>query len=518
VNQFLNLSSFDNKNYLVSILVILIWALIFGVIYAQSPLFTSNQNQYFLHGLANAGFGYLDTDWLANTRDPTPVFSILVEYTYRLFNSTMLYTIYYFLIFGVYLLSMVGIAGTLFDLSNPLAKLTLLTGLLLFHSAALRYLLSIGAGPDWIYIFEGGLAGQRILGAVFQPSSFGVFLILSIYLFLEKRIILALVAIGVAVTFHPTYLLTSAILVFSYLVSEYRENKIFSEVLKLGFFALIIVTPISIYVFGSFGLATSLANSRAQEILVNYRIPHHAMISEWFNITSLIQVGLIFLAVYLIRNSRLFMIIAFGVTSAIILTIIQILISSNALALLFPWRISAILLPIAIVIILAFIVFKISTRYSSQLEKNQRWVILFNLVIIGALLIIGAVRFSLDLGRRSLSPEYLLFEPIKEQGSEDDVYLIPLKMQDFRLATGKSAYIDFKSIPYQDSEVLEWYRRNQVAGRFYSERKVDCSWFDQMSEKEEISHIVFEKGGRVFNCDSFVLWYEDANYLVYRKR
>jgi hypothetical protein len=413
---------------------------------------------------------------------------------------------------------MVGIAGTLFDLSNPLAKLTLLTGLLLFHSAALRYLLSIGAGPDWIYIFEGGLAGQRILGAVFQPSSFGVFLILSIYLFLEKRIILALVAIGVAVTFHPTYLLTSAILVFSYLVSEYRENKIFSEVLKLGFFALIIVTPISIYVFGSFGLATSLANSRAQEILVNYRIPHHAMISEWFNITSVIQIGLIFLAVYLIRNSRLFMIIAFGVTSAIILTIIQILISSNALALLFPWRISAILLPIAIVIILAFIVFKIFTRYSSQLEKNQRWVILFNLVIIGALLIIGAVRFSLDLGRRSLSPEYLLFEPIKEQGSEDDVYLIPLKMQDFRLATGKSAYIDFKSIPYQDSEVLEWYRRNQVAGRFYSERKVDCSWFDQMSEKEEISHIVFEKGGRVFNCDSFVLWYEDANYLVYRKR
>ena len=498
--------------------MILIWAFIFGVIYAQSPLFTSNQNQYFLHGLANAGFGYLDTDWLANTRDPTPVFSILVEYTYRLSNSTMLYTIYYFLIFGVYLFSMVGIAGTIYVLTNPLAKLTLLTGLLLVHSAALRYLLSIGAGPDWIYIFEGGLAGQRILGAVFQPSSFGVFLILSIYLFLEKRIILALVAIGVAVTFHPTYLLTSAILVFSYLVSEYRENKIFSEVFKLGLFALIIVTPILIYVFGSFGLATSLENSRAQEILVNYRIPHHAMISEWFNITSLIQVGLIFLALYLIRNSRLFIIMAFGVTSAIILTIIQILISSNALALLFPWRISAILLPIAIAIILAYIVFKISTGYSSQLEKNQRWVILFNLVIIGALLVIGAVRFSLDLGRRSFSPEYLLFEQIKGQGSEDDVYLVPLKMQDFRLATGKSAYIDFKSIPYQDSEVLEWYRRNQVAGRFYSERKVDCSWFDQMSEAEEISHIVFEKGGRVFNCDSFVLWYEDANYLVYRKR
>ena len=59
----------------------LLLTLVFSTAYTQSPLFTSNQNQYFLHGLAHAGYGYLHEDWLANTLDPTPVFSFLVEIT-----------------------------------------------------------------------------------------------------------------------------------------------------------------------------------------------------------------------------------------------------------------------------------------------------------------------------------------------------------------------------------------------------------------------------------------------------
>ena len=50
----------------------------FAVAYGQAPLYHSNQNQYFVHGMAEAGFGHLREDWLANTADPTPVFSGLV--------------------------------------------------------------------------------------------------------------------------------------------------------------------------------------------------------------------------------------------------------------------------------------------------------------------------------------------------------------------------------------------------------------------------------------------------------
>ncbi|MCJ7530417.1 MAG: hypothetical protein MUO64_05230, partial [Anaerolineales bacterium] len=85
------------------------WTFIFTLSYCQSVLFTSNQNQYFLHGLAKAGFGYLREDWLANTQDPTPLFSLLVYMAYHLLRSEAVFYLYYPLLMGVYLYSIVGI-------------------------------------------------------------------------------------------------------------------------------------------------------------------------------------------------------------------------------------------------------------------------------------------------------------------------------------------------------------------------------------------------------------------------
>ena len=51
--------------------------------YTQTPLYASNQNTYFLHGLAGAGRGLLRADWLANTADPFPLFTLLVCATAR---------------------------------------------------------------------------------------------------------------------------------------------------------------------------------------------------------------------------------------------------------------------------------------------------------------------------------------------------------------------------------------------------------------------------------------------------
>ena len=36
--------------------IFLAWSAIFAILYAQSPLYLSNQNTYFLHGLAQAGW------------------------------------------------------------------------------------------------------------------------------------------------------------------------------------------------------------------------------------------------------------------------------------------------------------------------------------------------------------------------------------------------------------------------------------------------------------------------------
>ncbi|MDQ4071570.1 MAG: hypothetical protein M3088_01670, partial [Actinomycetota bacterium] len=47
--------------------------LAFAVAYGQSPLYTGNQHTYLLHGLSQAGVGWLEADWQARTADPAPI-------------------------------------------------------------------------------------------------------------------------------------------------------------------------------------------------------------------------------------------------------------------------------------------------------------------------------------------------------------------------------------------------------------------------------------------------------------
>src|SRR5262249_39572018 len=66
--------------------------------------------------------------------------------------------------------------------------------------------------------------------------------------------------------------------------------------------------------------------------------------------------------------------------------------------------------------------------------------------------------------RGSLSSD---FKPVVDK--RHDQRVIPYDMQRFRLTTGAPIYIDFKSMPYGDTEVLEWYRRILNAQRLQEE-------------------------------------------------
>src|SRR6478752_583413 len=78
-------------------------AVAFAVAHTQSPLYYSNQNQYFLHGLAAGGHGHLSHDWLANTTDPTPVFSALVAAGYRYLGEWVFQAAFFLLLVGYFL-------------------------------------------------------------------------------------------------------------------------------------------------------------------------------------------------------------------------------------------------------------------------------------------------------------------------------------------------------------------------------------------------------------------------------
>ncbi len=497
----------------------LFWTLLFAAAYTQSPLYTSNQNQYFLHGLANAGVGFLREDWLAQTPDTVPVFNLIVEWTIRIFHTNLLFYVYYALLMGVYFFSLVGIGDRLFNIRKDRVHLWLfLAGLIALHSAALRYLISKAAGVDWAYVLEDGFAGQRMLGPVLEPSVFGVFLVLAVYLFLESRPYLAALAAAASAVFHPTYALPAGLLTAGLMISLYLDTRRLKRPLVTGALALAVVSPVLVYSFANFWGSSPQTAAEAQQILVEFRIPHHAVISQWFSGPDLVKIGMVAAALWLVRRSRLFPVMLAVTLGTLLLIVIQAVTANNTLALLFPWRPTVLLVPLALTVLLASLVNFLLDRPWLRQPSHFRWINLASGMIILLAVSAGCVRFALDLSRKAADPASGLYTYVAAHQAPGQVYLAPLKMQDFRLATGAPAYVDFKSIPYSDQDVILWYSKVLMTSEFYQDDS--CQALDKLRQKAAVgnvtlTHIIIESPQAGLSCPGATQVYTDKHYQLY---
>jgi hypothetical protein len=483
------------------------WGVLLGLAYGQAPLYTSNQNQYFLHGLAQAGRGLLAEDWLANTTDPAPVFTWLVAFTVRYLPQAAFY-IYYFLLFSVYLYSLRRIADRLFGLERSrTARWIFLAFIFVTHSAALHVLLGRGLGGEWQYLFDGGLAGQRLLGTVLQPSSFGVFLLLSVQQYLERRPYRAVLAAAVAATVHPTYLLSAAVLTVAYVIAEVRANRDYRQALRVGALSLALVLPILVYSFRSF--FPSAAD--AQGILVHFRLPAHALVSEWLGLASLATLALIGLALVLTRGTRLFLVIAISAAFGMLLTIPQILTGSDALALLFPWRLSTYLVPPAVTVLAGWLADWLDDRAGPRFSRVAPAA---SILVIALSIVSGLVWMAIQGIQGQIAPERSIFAHVEETAHSGQIYAIPPKLQDFRIATGAPILADFKSIPYRRGEVINWHDRVRLLDWFYRD-EINCGLMTNFIEEYGVTHMVLgpEQLGQV--CPEMTERYNDGYYAVY---
>lgn len=456
----------------------------------------------------------MNEDWLANTADPTPLFSLLVYSVQRAAGQPAVFYLIYAVLIGIYFYCLVGIADCMYSLRRSAAlRLFYLALLLTVHSAAWRDVLSALMGNNWAYIIEDGLADQRLLGPVLQPSVFGVLLILSIYLFLENRQIWAVLAAALAATFHPTYLLPAGMLVLAYMLQAYREERSLKTPVTLGGVALLAVTPIVVYTILSFNPSNTQAYARAQQILVSYRIPHHAVIREWFDATAVFKVLWICTAIYLMRASRLALIMGVPFLLGTGLTLVQLFSGSNSLALLFPWRVSALLVPLATAVILAWIIDSLARRFEPNTRQTQLILTGISIGLIGAVLVAGIYRTHLEFQAQQAGSDRPLLEHIVSNRQSGETYLIPFKMQDFRLASGAAAFIEFKAIPYKDKDVIEWYRRMQLSNRFYLSQ--DCSLLEKLA-KQGVTHIIQPIEQSRISCSNLRQEYRDSSYALYR--
>ncbi|MCB0296046.1 MAG: hypothetical protein KDG51_12600, partial [Calditrichaeota bacterium] len=216
-------------------------SLVSTVIYGISPLYTSNQNQYLLYGLARGGMGWLCDDWMANTTDPVPLFSWLVYLTYRFLSIDWFY-VYFAAAVGIYIYALSRIVFVLFDFGGSrLQRLSFFTVMALIHSGFLRTLVDAVSGKELLNLFYTGLAKQYVLAYEFQPSVFGVLLLLSIALFLQKRYRGAVGLAVLAAAFHTGSLFSAGGLVLAYMAAIYLEKRALWPALKPGLLALLLI-------------------------------------------------------------------------------------------------------------------------------------------------------------------------------------------------------------------------------------------------------------------------------------
>src|SRR5262249_25129636 len=126
----------------------------------------------------------------------------------------------------------------------------------------------------------------------------------SVACFGNDRPFLAAFCGAAAAALHATYLLGAALLTGAYMLVLVRQRA-WQKALGVGALALAVVTPTVLYSWLTFGPSSSAAFARAEEILVHFRVAHHAEPRVWFNAIALAQIGWIGLALWLTRGTQL---------------------------------------------------------------------------------------------------------------------------------------------------------------------------------------------------------------------
>jgi hypothetical protein len=527
------------------VVAFLVGTLVFSLAYTQAPLYYSNQNQYLLHGLAAGGRGLLPDDWLAGTADPTPAFSAAVAVTYRYLTEECFY-IAYALLLGLYLLAMTGIFRSVAGRPVSLAEYGCFAALvILTHAALLRWLSWRVLGNDYPWFLQCGLAGQYVLGPVLQPSTFGVLLLVSVACFVNGRPFLAVVCSSAAAAVHVTYMPGAGLLTIAYLLILSWERH-WRTVLLVGALALAIVVPTLLYSWRTFGPSSPQVFAQAQDTLVHFRVPHHAKPRLWLDAIALAQLTWMGLALWLTRGTRLAAVLGIVALSTGVLSLVQAATGNDTLALFFPWRTTAYLVPIATAVVLARIVRALASRAAGR----ERALLIGSATLMVALAIGGVGLVIAGQAHPSPADEQPVLDYIRSHRRPGDLYLVPIVLPDppdgpkssdsidfkpappadavrparpfdlqrFRLYTGAPLFVDFKAIPYKDVEVLEWRKRVDWAHAFYQHLGEENlgNWADELRERH-ITHVLVRAGQDV-RCRELTKIYEGGCYALYQVR
>lgn len=505
--QFLNLAYSTSAIVLSSasfVLVSTLW-----------PLYVSNQNTYFLHGLADSTLPSLKTDWLVNRQDPYPIFSFLVKSTTMYLSESMFY-IYLIVLVLLTFLSLWAISANVFEMHRRQHRYIFLgLGIVLLQSG---WLTSIGVRIDNPM---SGVASQRLIDPSLQPSTFGVFLLVSIWLYLENRIVVSVMALMVAPLIHASFVLPSAVLTLIYMLDQYRSRHRLKEPFMVGLLALLLISPALIITYSfQFSVDRGMAQE-GRDILVYIRFPQHSDPDVWLSHALDYRLIIMLIAIFLARHSRLFLVLVVLSLSAVILTVAQILLDSSTLALIRPWRISVIVYPISFAVVVGLLVQTLACWLSHLPILMSKY---SSVLAIASVIFLGQYGYSQTMNHQNVFNTVntiSLMKQVKSLQLESPTFLVPILFDRFRLYTGQPIFIDWKSHPYRGDEVVEWYERVQLAEEFYaSGGDEQCQAIPRWVQQFQITHVVVDKqtSSEIESCKYVDSIYQDEHYAVFAVR
>lgn len=509
-------------------------AILFAVAHTQSPLFYSNQNQYFLHGFARAGVGDLATDWMSHTKDPTPVFSSGIAVAMQYLGTWPLHAAFFLLLLVYFVSVMAIIRKTPYAPTNRAGEFLLMGLLMLAHSGIIRVASVAVLGVDYPWYAQAGVANQYLIGPGLQPSAFGILLLAALALFVHQQWVATAMMIGLTCSIHSTYLLPAAMLVIGLMIQLAFIEQQRARALWFGGICLVLVLPVTLNAVFVFKPTDAATFAEGQRLIAWVRIPHHTDTARWLDVVAWVQLFWIAIGIRCYRSTRLEKPLLWASGLAIILSVIQVASHSASLALLFPWRLSTMLMPLSTAVIIA---------WCCRWLRGPRVAMAVG-GFAGVVSVVGGIVVVMNgWGYQVSHAEDGLQDLVRTHRQPGDVYLIPtsfpkppskrgsssstfvpvptnsrqttFEMQRFRLMTGAAAYIDFKSIPYADREIIEWNRRVENCVRWYGTKEWDRSATVDELLAEGITHVILPTEETV-RSTRLTFLFSNQGYSAYR--
>ena len=479
-----------------------------------SPLYTSNQNSYFYHGLANAGFGYLNADSFYNTADSTRLFSLVVEILMKLHLEPSFYLLHACLL-GLYFKVSFSISQQISGVAKSVGN-KLLIGLVLIgiHSAAFGFVSETAFEINLSTLLYWGVAEQYLINPELQPSSFGVFCLLSIFLYTKKRIKTSIAILVLSGYLHASLLIVGLLIALAFSSHEiWRKKSNKTAILILVTFALLTM-PALAWNYLVFKPENQEYLEVSREILINFRMPHHALISHWFGIDTVIKIALSVLAAYLSRKNVYGFILFSLLLMTIVLTFIQFISGNSTLALIFPWRVSVVIMPIVLAVLLGSLIRLIPSKPLPLFAKIPRYSHIVVLII--AFIALSGMSYTyVKLQNYTKQPHYQAMRYVVENLESHNLYLIPPSLDNFRLATGAPIFVDKKTHPYKATEVIDWYSRYMLAKEIFSrDGTANCELLQNTIETNDITHVLVPTDLPMSDCKIGDVAYASATYNV----